>query len=373
MISAVLAGRGLKTAAEDGRLPERLEARRITPDSVIPRREFLFLLYGTPCFPRGELVALTGKEKSGKTFVVSMLLALCVKGEVLRFARCGTDVLRAVWYDTEQSEESTKEILVERIGRMVGSGDLFSPAWHESLSVFNVRSESWRERMPLLEAAVRAVKPDLVVVDGIRDLVDDINDGVLSQDVAERLMHLASECNCCIVCVLHQNKAADDRNLRGWIGTELAYKAFEVYECVKDSDRTMSLRQVRTRKFDIEGKMAYNVAADGLPVEYGQGWLTESVPRRGTMMGRTEFNPKYTVSSGDSGCEIDYRTLFADCMPDRDAVYGAMQLRSSVMSAAGIVSPFLYNKLKHKALADGTIKAVRSADGKRVMFCRQAD
>ena len=30
--------------------------------------EFLFRLFGKPCFPRGELVAITGKAKSGKTF-----------------------------------------------------------------------------------------------------------------------------------------------------------------------------------------------------------------------------------------------------------------------------------------------------------------
>ena len=64
-------------------------------------------------------------------------------------------------------------------------------------------------------------------VDGIRDLVNDINDGVLAQEVMEELLHLATERNCCIVCVLHQNKGSEDHNLRGWIGTELMNKAFE--------------------------------------------------------------------------------------------------------------------------------------------------
>lgn len=43
-------------------------------------------------------------------------------------------------------------------------------------------------------------RPDLVIVDGIRDLVNDINDGVLAQETVERLMHLASEQRCCVVC-----------------------------------------------------------------------------------------------------------------------------------------------------------------------------
>ena len=59
--------------------------------------------------------------------------------------------------------------------------------------VFNVRQDQWRERLPLLEAAIERFKPDLVILDGIRDLINDINDGVLAQDTVERLMHLASK------------------------------------------------------------------------------------------------------------------------------------------------------------------------------------
>ena len=58
--------------------------------------------------------------------------------------------------------------------------------------IFNVRGESWSDRLPLLETGVRYYHPDLVVLDGIRDLVADINDGVVAQDVVERLMRLAT-------------------------------------------------------------------------------------------------------------------------------------------------------------------------------------
>ena len=50
-----------------------LEQLRITPEKQLKPMEFLFHLYGKPCFPRRELVAITGKAKSGKTFVTSML------------------------------------------------------------------------------------------------------------------------------------------------------------------------------------------------------------------------------------------------------------------------------------------------------------
>ena len=49
-----------------------LEKSRITSQKVLPPMEFLFRLFDEPCFPRRELVAFTGRAKSGKTFVMSM-------------------------------------------------------------------------------------------------------------------------------------------------------------------------------------------------------------------------------------------------------------------------------------------------------------
>ena len=97
----------------------RLERRRITPESIIPHRRFLFRLFGKPCFPRGELVAVTGRAKSGKTFVTSILMTLAVCREVLGMRREEDHRLRVLWMDTEQSEESTQEILCERIMKLL--------------------------------------------------------------------------------------------------------------------------------------------------------------------------------------------------------------------------------------------------------------
>ena len=153
-----------------------LEQLRITPEKQLKPMEFLFHLYGKPCFPRRELVAITGKAKSGKTFVTSMLMACCQSRDVLAFQRIGDEPLRVLWYDTEQSDESTQDILKNRVMRMVdGDGKLFD--------IFNVRGVAWKERRDLLREAVTRCKPDLVIVDGIRDLVNDINDGVLAQEV----------------------------------------------------------------------------------------------------------------------------------------------------------------------------------------------
>ena len=317
-----------------------LEQLRITPEKQLKPMEFLFHLYGKPCFPKRELVAITGKAKSGKTFVTSMLMACCQSRDVLAFQRIGDEPLRVLWYDTEQSDESTQDILKNRVMRMVdGDGKLFD--------IFNVRGVAWKERRDLLREAVTRCKPDLVIVDGIRDLVNDINDGVLAQEVMEELMHLATERNCCIVCVLHQNKSGEDHNLRGWIGTELMNKAFEVYSCEKLlPQRIFSLEQTLTRKYDIERTMYFEVGDDGLPVSCG-------VPTDGGSKdkadGYPQLNADYIRHDEHDQWQVDVRRLFSDAIGGRQQVTGA-ELRSEVCRLSNIRSWKFYNSLLEQAV-----------------------
>jgi len=349
----------------------KLEKYRITPDKQLPKMDFLFRLFGKPCFPRRELVAITGKAKSGKTFVSSMLIACCQQRDVLSFHRECETPLRVLWYDTEQSDESTQDILKNRIMRMIktqplpmmeGNGylqgqnqmdDLFTPRPNREglgeglFDIFNVRAVEWKHRRSLLVEAVNMCKPDLVIVDGIRDLVNDINDGVLAQEVMEELLHLATEAECCIACVLHQNKGGEDHNLRGWIGTELMNKAFEIYSCEKMMpQRIFKLEQTQTRKYDIERAMYYEVNADGLPVTCGEPSTdTTELP---------QLNREYKVTEDDGGWHMDVRRLFSDVLSGHDQITGS-ELRDQVCSRANIVSWKFYNSLLNKAIDEKVI------------------
>ena len=317
-----------------------LEQLRITPEKQLKPMEFLFHLFGKPCFPRRELVAITGKAKSGKTFVTSMLMACCQSRDVLAFQRISDEPLRVLWYDTEQSDESTQDILKNRVMRMV-DGDV------QLFDIFNVRGVAWKERRDLLREAVTRCKPDLVIVDGIRDLVNDINDGVLAQEVMEELMHLATEHDCCIVCVLHQNKSGEDHNLRGWIGTELMNKAFEVYSCEKlQPQRIFSLEQTLTRKYDIERTMYFEVSDDGLPVSCGAPTDDGSKDKAD---GYPQLNADYIRHDEHDQWQVDVRRLFSDAISGRQQVTGA-ELRSEVCRLSNIRSWKFYNSLLEQAV-----------------------
>ena len=327
----------------------RLDGCRITADKQLPKMDFLFQLFGRPCFPRRELVAVTGKAKSGKTFVTSMLIACCVIRDVLSFHRSSETPLKILWYDTEQSDESTQDILKNRI-RVMTDDNL------QGIDVFNVRSVSWKDRRQLLLEAVSHYGPDLVIVDGIRDLVNDINDGVLAQEVMEELMHLADNKKCCIVCILHQNKGSEDHNLRGWIGTELMNKAFEVYACEKlMPQRIFKVEQTLTRKYDIEQTLYFEVGEDGLPKAAappsskggGEQCCTDRQP---------PLNRDYIVQddNDEDGWHVDLRRLIGDVMAGRDQITG-QELKEQVCRMANISSWKFYNKLLAEAVCSRII------------------
>ena len=352
----------LAKAGTDPELIAKLKKDRITADKELPPMEFLLKLFDVPCCPRGELVAFTGKAKSGKTFVMSMMMAAATAAEALAFHRTTFEPLQVLWIDTEQSDQSTQDILRNRLIPMVVSsppklggvrgglnertdslvqttppagtppasgGESFPEGLYD---IFNVRTESWQERMPLLLAAIDLCRPDLVILDGVRDLVDDINNGQLAHDVTERLMRVAQQARCCIVCVIHQNKAAEDRTLRGSIGTELTNKAFEVYECEKMMpSRTFVLTQKLTRKYDITDSLYFTVDDRGLPQQVGA-----------------------PVTTAQTSSVPDISLFFRQALTGHERLSGN-ELRSMVMAAMGMTSFKGYGLLLEKMLKEGVI------------------
>ena len=247
---------------EIGRL---LEQRRVTREKELPPMEFLMRLFGTPILPRGEIVAFTGKAKTGKTFILSIIMACCAREEVLAFRRSKPEPLRVLWIDTEQSEQSTQDILNNRIVPLVDMAD-FPDALYD---IINLRLDSWEERLRLVLGAIGWYRPDLVVLDGIADVVANVNDPVESKTAVEKILRAATVCKCCVACVIHENKSLSDSSLRGWLGTVLADKAFEVYSSAKDANRVFSLAQRLTRKHDLIDKLYFTVGDDGLPRQVG--------------------------------------------------------------------------------------------------------
>lgn len=340
---------------------KKLQKIRIRADMDLPPLEFLFNMLDKPCFPRGEVVTVTGKPKSGKTFFLSLLMTACTADRDVIGIRRATNSppLKCLWYDTEQCQQSTREIIADRIRPMAAESE--GGFLEEMYDVFNSRSLDFAERMELLESAIAQCHPDLVVIDGICDLIRDINDGTTVKAVVEDLMRTAQAYSCCIVCAIHQNKGAEDRNPRGWIGTELNNKSFEVYACeLIKPDIIFSVEQVLSRRYRMNRLFYFVVDDNGMP-HHSDGPQTTEESSTENKKSYPPMNEKYIIYV-DNQMKVDIRNLFCDVLKNGPLFYTPLQQKT--MELLGCKETGFWNNLFVQAKNQRVIINVRDNNGK---------
>lgn len=361
----------------------RLDEYRITTESILKEEDFLFKLKGRLCFPRKDLTAITGQAKSGKTVLISMLMAACAKRQerrVLDIERVREEPLRVMWFDTEQSQQSTQGILTQRVKALVGSEADGAESFPEELFfVFNVRAALVEDRYELLATGVENYRPDIVVIDNVRDLVKDINDGEQAQKLIEGLMRMAEENDCNITTVLHQNRNAENRGLRGWLGTELMNKAFEMYTCQKLQGKpgekpTFCVEQSLTRKYDLDAPMYYRMGDDGLPEPCDTPRIQpRDAQGKFATYGKADIdtlNREFIIEHADDASrpwEWDLRKLFTAAVGDR-ATVGYQELTETVMQLGHIKHKPYYEKLFDMAEKARVVRKDRDRYGRVVVM-----
>ena len=197
-----------------------------------------------------------------------------------------------------------------------------------------------------------------MIIDNVSDLLPSVNDADESQKVISQLMELATLGNCNIVVVIHLNRSGDKRNLRGWLGTEILHKSFEVFYCEQVSRSELySVEQLLTRKYRIFDTLFYRITKDGLPEESdaptvlpdGEG-DAQVVRKSNPYINRKQvdtFNQDYIIrnaSNLEKPYDWDVRKLFADAMAGCSCISPDM-LREKVMKLSHIQVPQYYEKV----------------------------
>ena len=122
-----------------------------------------------------------------------------------------------------------------------------------------------QQRRNIIDSALEVDdKIGFVVIDGIRDLINDINSPGESVEIINDLMRWTNMYNIHIHTVLHLNKSDD--NTRGHIGTELNNKAETVMKIIKSeiNPDVSEVRPMITREKEFSN-FAFRINEDGLP------------------------------------------------------------------------------------------------------------
>ena len=212
----------------------------------------------------GNFSASTGKAKSKKTFNISAMVAAAITNStVLNYRACLPEGKRNILYfDTEQSKFHCHTVL-ERIYKLSG---LSLQEDDPRLMFWGLREYTPKLRIAVIDYALRKYdEVGLVIIDGLRDLMYDINNGKEATDVMTVLMAWTSVYELHIHTVLHLNK--NDNNPRGHIGTELENKAETVLiiskNTMNNSVSEVKPMHMRDKEFTT---FAFHIDDNKLPV-----------------------------------------------------------------------------------------------------------
>ncbi|WP_421762729.1 hypothetical protein [Ekhidna sp.] len=191
----------------------------------------------------GNFSVITGKAKSRKSFFITYLVKESISA--------GHKVLV---FDTEQASYKVHENLLRATGNIP----------NDQVEYYALRKFNPSERKEIVEKLIYESDMNIVFIDGIRDLVNSINDEEEATNISSCLLKWTEEKNIHIVTVLHQNKG--DNFARGHIGTELQNKAETVVSISKDDrDKDQSVVEpVHMREMEFD-PFSLNVSHTGIP------------------------------------------------------------------------------------------------------------
>ena len=220
--------------------------KRITPTSEIEANRVLLKYYDAEIFCEGTLSMICGGAKSRKTFCMSLLLEELMNPTEPGFESDFNGEI--LYFDTEMSPRRVQDV-----------SKRFK--YPERVTFISIRQYSVIERYQIIEEGIKRIRPELVVIDGYKELTLDINDQVYSTKLTNKLLEWTTKYNCHITGVLHTNP--DSTKPRGALGTEMINKCSLTMHVVSRGPQSFcKVLYSRDKEFP---DFAYNINAQGNP------------------------------------------------------------------------------------------------------------
>ena len=259
------------------RTPDEIRWDMLRPYLLDPRENYpepytMLEFNGVPFAKVGGLAAISGQKKNGKSFVLTQLMAAILNEgndrtnqylPGLKVPERTIEYLghlpKVLYVDTEMEKLSSAKVL-RRVHWLCGwdmnyPNPRFSVLWLKSMPKDEL-SKPHKRRYELIKLAIDAIQPDVVFIDGLRDLLSSINDEEQGTTILDELGSMAEERKMSIWCALHQNPKAnsdgEDSKMRGWIGTELGNKVSDTFVSIKS--KTQNGVSFTVKQQDARGK-----------------------------------------------------------------------------------------------------------------------
>jgi hypothetical protein len=219
--------------------------------------------YPIPYGSYGDFSCIVGASKAKKSFFKSALISSYIGGNSSYYfgdiKGHNSENKYIIDIDTEQSKYHAQRTF-RRVAEMVGSNTKF-------YKPFALRELSANERLDFIDWIFNESeykgKIGLVSIDGVADLVNDVNDLVKSNEVAQKLLTWSGNEQCHIITVLHRN--FQTKKPTGHLGSAVLKKAETVVFVEKEDDYTIvNAEYTRNQPFD---SFAFYVNENWLPIQ----------------------------------------------------------------------------------------------------------
>ena len=229
---------------------KQIRSEELRPYWLDPREDYpepysMLEYNGVPFSTIGGIQAISGQKKNGKSFVLTQLMAAILGNGNERTQRYlpGLTVPertieylghepRVLYVDTEMEKLNSAKVL-RRVHwlcnwDMKQPNDRFQVLWLKNMPRDDAE-KAHEKRYRLIRNAIEEVSPDIVFIDGIRDLLSSINDENNGVQILSELSTLAEERHMCIWNALHQNPRGDANSEAGSLSEENGNTSWKRY------------------------------------------------------------------------------------------------------------------------------------------------
>jgi len=229
------------------------KSNSIEGDTIVP----------VPIGTYGNISVVTAPPKTKKTFFISLLASCYLSGQNhfggnIKGHR-GEDG-QLIHIDTEQGKWHCQKVF-QRVYKMDSS--IKSENYH----TFGLRTVDYKTSVDFIEYYLKEniSTPSLLIIDGVADLISDVNNLLESKWITQKLMQWSADYNCHIINVIHQNFGSSKLGT-GHLGSELEKKAETVIQLEANTvnKEWVTVKSGRSRGYTFD-TFSFRVTDFGLP------------------------------------------------------------------------------------------------------------
>jgi len=255
----------------DNDISKTLQKYKVNFDDVIPMPEIILSICDVQgqnkrmVMTRENISCITAQAKVGKSFLVKLIVSAILSKNIFQ-NRLLSDLPKGrdkiLYIDTEQSKyhvklglSQIKELLTDHHASEI-----------DRINVYQFDAISTLQRLEYVKWLIYSEKPDFVVIDGISDLALDTNNLKEADELVTNLRIWATENNCHICNVIHQNPNDHQTKMKGHLGTKLQDKSEIVIgvSIDKDNENNRIVQSLASRNRKPE-PFQFTINENGMP------------------------------------------------------------------------------------------------------------